>query len=99
MIGLLGDPHCGFAMSDGLFEPAEVGKRDGKQELRRCPWDHMRSETLSAQLAIESDVPLEQFGCFAELAPDEVCVAKNDCCDHLDGAIVEGARDGERLLP
>jgi hypothetical protein len=52
MIGLLGDPHCGFGMSDRLVEPAEVGKRVGKPELRRCRLDHRRSETLSAQLAV-----------------------------------------------
>src|SRR5262249_31401504 len=45
------------------------------------------------------DVPLEQFGCFAELAPSVVRVAKMPSCDYLDGAIAEGARDGERLLP
>src|SRR5215510_4327916 len=99
MIGLLGDPHCGFGMSDGLIEPAEVGKCDGKHVLRRRPCDHRRSETLSAQLSVESDVLLEQFGCFAVLAPDEVCVAKIVRCDHFDGAIAKGARDGERLLP
>ena len=76
MIGLLGDPHCGFVMADGLVEPAEIRKRDGNRVLRHCRLDHNRSETLNAQLAVESDVPLEQFGCFAVLAPDIVRVAR-----------------------
>src|SRR5262252_3532517 len=99
MIGLLGDSHCGFAMSDGLVEPAEGAERGAKQELRRCRCDRSRSETLSAQLSVESDAPLERFGSFAVLAPDEVCVAKMVRCDHLNGAIAEGARDGKRLVP
>ena len=65
MIDLLADSHCGFGMSDGLVESAEVGKRVGKHILRRC---QERPETLSAQLAVESDVPLEQFDRFAVLA-------------------------------
>src|SRR5262249_3603701 len=56
-----------------------------------------RSETLSKQLALESDVPFEQFGCFAVLALDAVHVTKIERCEHLDGAIAEGVRDGERL--
>src|SRR5262249_35370326 len=99
MIGLLGDPHCGFAMSDGLVDPAEVGKRKGKRVFRGCRLDHRRSQTLRAQLAVESDVPLKEFGCFAVLAPSDVRVAKIVRCDHLDGAIAEGACDGQRLLP
>src|SRR6516164_8574767 len=99
MIGLLGDPHCGFAMSDGLVEPAEVGKREGKRVLRGCRYVHMRSETLSEKLALESDVPLQEFDYFAVLAPDEVGLAQKKRCDYLDGAIAEGTRDGERLLP
>jgi hypothetical protein len=76
MIVLLGDPHCRFGMRDALVEPAELGKRVAKRELRHCRLDHGRSETLSAQLAVESDVPLEQFDCFGVLAPVEVRVAK-----------------------
>src|SRR5262249_31156250 len=93
------EPHSGFAMSDGLVEPAELGKRHGKQELRHCPCYRRRSETLSAPLAVESNVSLEQFGCFAVLALGVVCLAKRVRCDHFDGAIAEGACDGECLLP
>src|SRR5215471_4672331 len=99
MIVLFGDPESGFAMSDGLVEPAEVGKHVAKLALRKCRLDHGRSETLSAQLALEPDVPLEQFGCFVVLAPDEMYLAKIVRCDDLEGAIGEGVRDGERLLP
>src|SRR5262245_10731123 len=99
MIGLLSDPHCGFAMSDGLIEPAEHGKRDGKRVRKGRRLDRWRSETLSAQLAVESDVPLEQFDYFAVLAPSDVRVAKIGCCDHLEEAIAERTRDGERFLP
>src|SRR5262245_58204829 len=99
MIGLLGDPHCRFTMCDGLVEPAEGGKRESKPVLRRRRLDHRRSASLSAQLVVESDVSLEQFGCFAILAPDKMCVAKIVRCDHLDGLVAEGARDGERLVP
>src|SRR5689334_9443060 len=99
MIVLLGDPHCGFAMCDGLVEPAQVGERIGKRVLRRCRLDQCRSETLSAQVVDESDVPLEQFGCFTVLAPHDVRAAKIPRCGYLDGAIAEGARNGERLLP
>src|SRR5215510_2578257 len=99
MIVLLGDPHSGFAMSDGLVEPAEVGKREGKRVLRRCRYVYSRSEALSAQLAVESDVPLEQLDCFAVLALGAVRIAKIVRCGHLDGPIAEGARDGEGLLP
>src|SRR5215471_20424491 len=99
MIGLLGDPHSGFAMSDGLVEPAEGSKREGKRELRRRRLDHRRSETLGAQLAVEPDVPLEEFDCFAVLAEDEVCIAKIVRCGHLDGPIAKGACNCERLVP
>src|SRR5215510_8777856 len=99
MIGLLGDPQSGFGMSDGLVEPAEVGKRGGKRVLRGCRYVHRRSETLSEKLALESDVPLQEFGCFAVLAPGEVSLAQKKRCDYLDGAIAEVACDGERLLP
>src|SRR5262245_62140434 len=67
MIGLLGDPHRGFSMPDSLVVTAEDGKHAGKHVLRHCRLDHERSEALSAQLAVESDVQLEQFGCFAVL--------------------------------
>src|SRR5262245_56407109 len=99
MIGLLGDPHCGFGMSDGFVKPTEEGKREGKCVLKRRRFDHGRSEVLSAPLAVESNVSLEQFGCFAVLAAEVVCLGKCARCDHFDGAIAEGACDGERLLP
>src|SRR5215831_10637114 len=99
MIVFLGEPHSGFAMSDGRVEPAEGGKRRGKYVLRRRGLDHWHSEALSAPLAVESDDPLEQFGCFAVLALGAVRIAKIVRCDHLDGPIAEGARDGERLVP
>src|SRR5215467_13447743 len=99
MIVLLGDSQSGFGMSDGLVEPAEAGKHEGKRGLRHCRLDRRRSETLSEKLAVESNVPLQEFGCFAVLAPGEVGLAQNKRCENLDGAIAEGARDGERLLP
>src|SRR5215831_1213723 len=98
MIVFLGEPNSGFAMSDGLVEPAEGGKRRATQVLRHCQWDPCHSEALSAQLAVESDDLLEQFGCFAVVALGAARIAKIGRCDHLDGPIAEGARDGERLV-
>src|SRR5215470_11938662 len=57
------------------------------------------SKRSARNFPTRSDVPLEQFRSFGALAPDEVSVAKIVRCDHLDGAITEVARDGERLLP
>jgi hypothetical protein len=56
-------------------------------------------EALVAQVALERDVPLEQGGRVAELAPGGVASAQKGRCDHLGRAIAESSRDTQGLLP
>jgi len=52
------------------------------------------------QVALErGDVPLEQGGRVAELAPGNVRDAQVGRCDHLDRAIAESPPDRQGLLP
>ena len=99
MIGRFSDPHGGLGLPDGLVEPAELGEHVGEARPRVRRLDGGRPEALVAQVALERDVPLEQGGRRAELAPDGVRRAKKGCCDHLDRAIAEGSPDAQRLLP
>src|SRR5262245_65429464 len=52
-----------------------------------------------AQLALERDVPLEQDGRVAELAPDGVRSSQVGRRDHLDRAIAEGSGEAQGFLP
>src|SRR5215813_14285792 len=61
--------------------------------------DGGRPEALVAQVALERDVPLKEGDRVAELAPGGVRHAQEGRGDHLDRAIVEGARDTQGLLP
>ncbi len=98
MIGRLGDLHGGLGVPDGLVEPAELGEHVGKPGARDRRLDAGRPEALVAQVALERDVPLEEGGCVAELAPGDVRLAQEGRCDHLDRAIAEGSRDAQGLL-
>jgi hypothetical protein len=51
-----------------------------------------------AQVVLERDVPLEEGGRGAELAPDGVRHAQKGRRDHLDRTIAEGSRDAQGLL-
>src|SRR5262245_1919334 len=99
MIGPLSNPHGGFSVSDGRIEAAEVGENFGEQGFRERRLDNGPAKALSALLALECHVPLEEGDRLAEFAPDEVRDAEEGRCEHLDRAIAAGSRDGEGLLP
>src|SRR5262249_36562635 len=64
-----------------------------------CPRRTRGRKALSAQAALERDVPLEEGGRVAELAPGEVRQAQKGRGGHLDRALAGGARDAEGLPP
>src|SRR5262249_55711220 len=83
---------------DGLIELTTLGEHLGEPSRRNRGRDRGRPEALGAQIALERDIPLEEGSRIAELASCEVRAAKTGCCDHLDRAVAEGARDCEGLL-
>jgi hypothetical protein len=52
-----------------------------------------------AEVALDRDVPLEEGGCLAELAPGGVGQPQQGRRDHFDRAIAKGARETQGLLP
>ena len=96
MIGRFRDPHGGLGVPDGLVEPAELGEHVGEVGLRERRLDDGRPEALGAQVALERDVPLEEAGRVAELAPGDVRHAQKGRGDHLGRAIAEGSARGSR---
>jgi hypothetical protein len=72
MIGRLGDLHGGLVVLDGLVEPAQRGERLGEVGTRQRRLDGRRPKALVAEVALERDVPLQEGGRLAELAPADV---------------------------
>src|SRR5262245_24253705 len=95
MIGRRRDPQGGLGVPDRLVESAELGEHDGELGRRARRLDAGGAEALVAQVALESDVPLEQGGRVAELAAGGVRHAQEVRCDYLDRAIAEGWRDAQ----
>src|SRR6185295_5267419 len=98
MIGRFSDAYGGLGVPDSLVELAELGEQVSEERSRERRLDDGRPEALVAQVALERDVPLEEGGRLAELAPGGVRPAEKGRGDHLDRAITEGSRDTQGLL-
>ena len=61
------------------------------------PKEGQPPNAVMAQIAVKRDVPREEAGRVAVIAPEDVCHAQAHRCVHLDRAIAEDAREGECL--
>ena len=99
MFNRFSDLHRGLGVPDGLVEPAKLGEHIGKGGPRERRLDRGPPKALVAEVALEGDVPLEQWNRVGELAPSSMRHAQNGRGDHLDRAITEGPREAQGFLP